>query len=149
MNLRTPRLFRDLIGFSRGRAKSHAAFAAGGSARPFGWQTLCATRPDFQSGSGSWAHSAQLPPAANAFAVGSRPATCRCEVSPIDLLNPLVIPTAYRGTTRFSIFSVASTAATSWSESMPVVTSDFPLVSQVMVASTRASVLPPGGMRTS
>ena len=55
--------------------ESHAAFAAGRSARPAGRQTLCATRSDFQSGTGSWAHSAQLsptgkgeaPPAAGGF----------------------------------------------------------------------------------
>ena len=34
-------------------AQLDAAFAAGGSACPFGQQTLCATRPDFQSGTGS------------------------------------------------------------------------------------------------
>ena len=32
-----------------------AVLKAGGSARPVVRQTLCATRPDFQSGTGSWA----------------------------------------------------------------------------------------------
>ena len=32
-----------------------AVLKAGGSVRPVGRQTLCATRPDLQSGSGSWA----------------------------------------------------------------------------------------------
>ena len=70
--------------------RSHAAFAAGGSACPFGQQTLCATRPDFQSGSGSWAHSAQLSPTA------TRPATCRCGKSPLDRIQPILIPPVLR-----------------------------------------------------
>ena len=37
-----------------------AVLKAGGSARPVGRQTLCAARPDFQSGSGSWALRAQV-----------------------------------------------------------------------------------------
>ena len=52
--------FRHVVG-------KPAVLKAGGSACPFGQQTLCATRPDLQSGSDSWALRAQLPPAAKAL----------------------------------------------------------------------------------
>ena len=49
---------------------------------------------------------------------------------------------------RLSIFWVALIAAKVWSESRPRVLTSLPLISQVMIVSHNASVLPPGGIRT-
>ena len=49
---------------------------------------------------------------------------------------------------KFNILTVALMAASAWSESTPRVLKPFPCQSQEMVVSTRASVLPPGGIFT-
>ena len=49
---------------------------------------------------------------------------------------------------KFNILTVALMAASAWSESTPRVLKPLPCQSQEMVVSTRASVLPPGGIFT-